>query len=174
MQPLIKNKRFILRKFRMSDAESLVKHANDKLVARNLSRLPHPYTAKDAKTWLKRKFQQYKQKNPKEFVFAIEIGGEAVGSIGFNKISYGHKAEMGYWLGRKYWGKGLMTEVVKHASLHAFKNFKLHRLYAHTFSHNKASMGVLLKNGFLFEGVLKKETKKGKKFFDAHVFAKVA
>lgn len=158
----------------MSDAKSIVRHANDKLVARNLERLPHPYTMKDAKVWLRKKLRQYKQKNPKEFVFAIEIDGEAVGSIGFNKIIQGHKAEMGYWLGRKYWGKGLMTEVVKYASRYAFKAFKLRRLQAYTFPLNKASMRVLKKNGFKFEGVLKKEIKKGEKFIDAHVFAKMA
>ena len=81
MKALIKNKRFILRKFRMSDAESIVKHANDKLVARNMERLPHPYTMKDAKIWLRKTLGQYKQKKLEGFVFAIEIDGEAVGSI---------------------------------------------------------------------------------------------
>jgi len=169
----IKTEKFILRKFRMSDAESIVKHANDKLIARNLERLPHPYTMKDAKVWLGKKLKEYRQKNPKEFVFAIEIDGQAVGAIGFHKIISGHKAEMGYWLGRKYWGRGLMTEVVKYASQYAFKTFKLRRLQAHTFPPNKASMRVLEKNRFKLEGVLKKEIQKGKKFIDAHVFAKV-
>src|SRR4030042_3696784 len=173
MKALIKNKRFILRKFRMSDAESIVKHANDKLVARNMERLPHPYTMKDAKIWLRKTLGQYKTKKLEGFVFAIEIDGEAVGSIGFHKIVHGHKAEMGYLLGRKYWGRGLMTETVKYASQYALKTFKLRRLQAHTFPRNKASMRVLEKNGFKFEGVLKKDVKKGKRFFDAHVFTKV-
>lgn len=173
MIPIIKTKKFTLRPFRMSDSKSVVKHANDKLVARNLERLPHPYTMKDAKVWIRKNLLEYKRKNPREFVFAIEIDGEAVGSIGFHEIIHGHKAEMGYWLGRKYWGKGLMTEVVKCASKYAFKVFKLRRLQACTYPHNIASMRVLEKNDFSFEGVLKKGVKKGEKFIDAHVFAKV-
>jgi len=170
----IKNKRFILRRLKMSDAESIVKYANDKLVAKNLARLPHPYTIGDARAWLKKKQNQYKQKNPTEFVFAIEIENEAVGSIGFNNITVGHKAEMGYWIGRKYWGKGLMTEVVKNASRYAFKVFKLRRLQTYTYPSNKASKRVLEKNNFKFEGVLKKGIRKEDMFFDAHIFAKVS
>jgi [ribosomal protein S5]-alanine N-acetyltransferase len=170
---MIKTKKFILRRFRMSDAGSIVRHANDKLVARYLERLPHPYTLKDAKVWLGKKLKEYKQKNPKEFVFAIDIDGEAVGAIGFHKIIHGHKAEMGYWLGKKYWGRGFMTEIVKHASQYAIKAFKLRRLQAYTFPFNKASMRVLEKNGFKLEGILRKEIKKDNKFLDAHVYAKV-
>ncbi len=70
---IIKTRKFTLRLFRMSDADSIVKHANDKLVSRNLERVPYPYTKKDAKTWLKRKLVQYNQKRPEEFVQIYEM-----------------------------------------------------------------------------------------------------
>lgn len=157
----------------MNDVDSVVKHANDKDIAKNLSTLPHPYTKKDAKKWISRQVDLQKQKNPADVVFAIEIGGEAVGSIGLHRIALDHKAELGYWLGRKYWGGGLMTEAVKQVTNFGFRKLKLRRIWAGVFPFNKGSMRVLEKNGFKFEGVSRKEVKKGSKFLDVHVFAKV-
>lgn len=169
----IKSKKFILRPFRMSDAESVQKHVGHKAVIRNLSNLPYPYTLKDARFWLNEKLSEYRQKEPADIVFAIEIDGEAAGSIGLHKIVRGHKAEMGYWLGQKYWGGGVMTDAVKSIVSFGFKDLKLRRIYARVYPFNKGSMRVLEKNGFKFEGIAKKETKKENKFIDAHIFAKV-
>jgi [ribosomal protein S5]-alanine N-acetyltransferase len=169
----IKTKKFTLRPFRMSDAQSVQKHVNEKAIIRNLSNLPYPYALKDAKEWLNRKGQQYRQKEPDEIVFAIEIYSEAAGSIGIHKIVRGHKAEIGYWLGRKYWDGGIMTDAVKKVVEFGFKDLKLRRVSAIVYSFNKGSMRVLEKNGFKFEGVAKKDIKKNDKFIDAHVFAKV-
>ena len=171
--PIIKSKKFNLRPFRMSDMESVRKHANDKGVSRNLASLPHPYTKKDAKFWLGKQAKLQRQKNPGEIVFAIEIDGEAVGSIGLHKIVRGHKAELGYWLGKEFWGGGIMTDAVREITNFGYKNLKLRRIYAGVFLFNKGSARVLEKNGFKLEGIAKKEAKKGNKFIDAYIFAKV-
>lgn len=173
MQKTIKAKNFTLRPYRISDVKSVTKHANDWEVARYLANLPYPYTKKDAIFWIKKQIKFYRQKNPADIVFAIEINGEAVGSIGLHKIVPGHKAELGYWLGKKYWGSGIMTNAVKKITHFGFKNLKLHRIYAGVFPFNKGSMRVLEKNGFKFEGISKKEVRKGNKFIDVHIFAKV-
>jgi len=169
----IKTKQFILRPFRMGDAKSVIKYAGDKLIARNLPNLPHPYTKKDAKWWLTRQINFRRQKNPEEVVFAIEINGEAVGSIGLHKINYKHKAELGYWLGREYWGRGIMTNVVKKVVNFGFRDLKLNRIYARVFLSNKGSARVLEKNRFKCEGIANKDIKKGNKFVDAYIFAKI-
>jgi len=106
MLKYIKAKKFTLRPFRMNDAKSVALHVNDKLIIRYLSNLPFPYTEKDAKDWLKKKVSEYKQKKPSSVVFAIEIDGEAVGSVGLHSIAHEHKAEIGYWLGKKILGWG--------------------------------------------------------------------
>lgn len=80
---------------------------------------------------------------------------------------------MGYWLGQKYWGGGIMTDAVKDITSFGFKDLKLRRIYAKVYPFNKGSMRVLEKNGFKLEGIAKKETKKENKFIDAHIFAKV-
>jgi RimJ/RimL family protein N-acetyltransferase len=108
---VIKTKQFTLRSFRKSDMESLMKHINDKEIARNLLSVPYPYTKKDAYEWLQSVRNMARRKIPTSISFAIEIDGECAGGVGLSKI-YGHKAEIGYWLGRAFWGKGIMTGVV--------------------------------------------------------------
>jgi RimJ/RimL family protein N-acetyltransferase len=76
-------------------------------------------------------------------------------------------------LGRKYWGQGIMTEAVKLVTKYAFEKLGLKRVYANVFWGNKQSARVLEKNGFKLEGRLKKYAKKGNKFLDAILFAKV-
>lgn len=169
----IKAKKFILRSIEKDDAENIAKYANDKVVYRNTLVIPYPYRLKDAEDWIKQNLKRYKEKNPENFVLAIDIDGEFAGAIGIHNIREGHKAELGYWLGRKFWGRGIMTEAVKEISQLAFKKFGLRRCYAHVFTWNKASARVLEKSGFKFEGTLKKDAKKNGKFLDHHVFARV-
>ncbi|MCX6766423.1 MAG: GNAT family N-acetyltransferase [Candidatus Moranbacteria bacterium] len=169
----IKSKKFTLRPFRISDVGSIRKHANDKTVSRNLSSLPHPYTEKDARFWIGKQIELQRQKNPENIVFAIEIGNQVAGTIGLHKIKCGHKAELGFWLGREFWGGGIMTDAVKDVVNFGFKNLKLRRIYAGVFLSNKGSARVLEKNGFKLEGISKKEVKKDNKFIDAYIFAKV-
>lgn len=169
----IKTKKFTLRPFRMSDIDSIRKHANDKAVSRNLSTLPHPYTKKDASFWLKKQIKLQRKKDPEEIVFAVEIKNKVAGTIGLHKIKRGHKAELGYWLGKEFWGSGIMTEAVRSVVNFGFKDLKLRRIHAGVFLFNKGSARVLEKNGFRLEGISKKEVKKDKKFIDAYIFAKV-
>jgi [ribosomal protein S5]-alanine N-acetyltransferase len=168
----IKAKKFTLRPFRKGDEFSIVKHINDRVVSRNTLSIPYPYTLQDAKKWLAKTLKNYKKKDLAALSFAIDIDGKAVGSIGFSSIS-GHKASFGYWLGRKYWNNGIMTEAIKLATDFGFSKLKLKRIYARVYPFNKPSMRVLEKNKFKREGTLEKEVKKKGKFLDAHLYAKV-
>ena len=164
---IIKTRDFVLRPFRMSDAEGITEAINSKTIARNTLTIPYPYKLKDAKWWLGLKKKDV-------LSFCIEIDGEVAGSIGLDKIVKEHKAEIGYWLAEKYWGKGLMTKAVKEVVNFGFQKLKLKRIYAETSSFNKISMGVLKKNGFKFEGILKKDArKKNGELLDVYLFAKV-
>lgn len=165
--PTIKTKKFILRPFQMSDAEEIAKNINDKIIARNLLTVPYPYKLKDAKEWLG-------MKKKDNINFCIEINGEVSGSVSFNRIIKNHKAELGYWLARKHWGQGIMSKVVKEMVKFGFNELKIKRIYAGVFSFNKASMGVLKKNGFKFEGILKKNARKmDSNLLDEYLFAKI-
>lgn len=170
---IIKTKQFILRPFRRDDLEDLVRNINDKEIARNMARVPYPYTIKDGRAFLKRQLRFLKNPKLNWVGFAIEIDGEMAGGFYINYIAHGHKCCIGYWLGRKFWGRGLMSKIVKAGTAYAFKKYKLKRIEAEVFPYNPASMRVLVKNGFTCEGVLRKDFKKGRCYLDMHVFAKV-
>jgi RimJ/RimL family protein N-acetyltransferase len=170
---IIKTKDFTLRPPKMEDASSLARHVNDKEVARNTLAIPYPYQLKDAKSWLKRTTQAWRKQNPEKLNFLIEIDGEAVGAIGLEDLHQHHKAELGYWLARKHWGKQIMTRAINEVTKFGFNELKLKRITAQVFTFNSASKRVLEKNGFKEEGLLRKEAKKDNKYLDLYLMAKI-
>lgn len=130
----IKTKQFILRPFKKGDEISLAKNLNNKNVSCNLLVVPYPYTLKDAKEWVIKNLKEVGKKYPAMIGFAIDIGGEVVGAIGFNKIEKEHRSEVGYWLAEKHWGNGIMPKALKIAVTFGFKDLKLRRIYAYAFT----------------------------------------
>lgn len=169
---IIKSKKFILRPFRKDDEKSLAKNINNKKIYQKTLTINYPYTLKDAREWIAQNLKEIKKKKPKKVYFAIDIKGEVVGGIGLRNIE-DYKAEIDYWLAEKYWGQGITTKAVKLVTKFGFERLKIERIYAYTFSFNKASQRVLEKAGYKFEGRLKKNSKKDNKFIDDFLFAKV-
>jgi [ribosomal protein S5]-alanine N-acetyltransferase len=160
-----------VRPWQWKDKESLVYYADNKNIWINLrDRFPSPYSETDADSWLK----LVVDKKPVT-EFAIEVDDKAVGGIGFvpNDDVHRLQAEIGYWLGEEYWGRGIATASIKAVSEYAFAEFKLIRLYASVFEWNIASSRVLEKAGYNFEGRLKKSIIKDGKIIDQLVYAKV-
>jgi len=161
----------IIREWRRKDADDILVHANDKEVWRNLTdRFPFPYTKRDALDWIDFNLNSRPPMN-----FAIEIEGLAVGGIGIGIRDDVRRrsAEIGYWLGRKYWGQGIITEALQAFTDYAFKNFDLCRLEASVFEWNPASMRVLEKAGYEKEARLKKAATKDGQTIDLVIYAKV-
>ncbi len=169
---IIKTKKFILRPMSLKDSKDLVKNMNNWKVIQNLSALPFPYELKHARKFSGKIEKEMKKELPKDYVMVIEIEGEVVGAIGAHKIVPGHKAEMGYWLAEKHWGRGVMSEAVTKFMAHIFSNFKLRRIYAKAYAHNKGSMRVMEKVGMQFEGIERKGALKNGKYIDCYVYAK--
>lgn len=139
-----------LRPYRRDDEPSLVRYANNPNVSRNMrDRFPYPYTAADAREWTTRVSAQAPVAN-----FAIVVSGEVVGGIGFEPGTdvFRRSAEIGYWLGEPFWGRGLATEAVRAATDYAFRTFDICRLEAGVFDWNPASARVLEKAGYTLEG----------------------
>jgi RimJ/RimL family protein N-acetyltransferase len=149
-----------LRSWEWRDREAIVRHANNRKVSLNLrDRFPFPYTERDARNWLDAVIGLEPETN-----FAIDVAGEAVGGIGYT-IQYDvarRSAEIGYWLGEGFWGRGIATEALIAVTDHAFANHDLCRVFAHVFDWNGASARVLEKAGYAFEGRMRKsDTKEG-------------
>ena len=161
----------LLRPLRPGDVASLARHANDEGVWAHLrDRFPHPYTEEDARAWL-----EVAQGQPVGTHFAIDVGGEAIGSVGLVLQSDVHRrsAELGYWLGRAFWGRGIATEVVRAVTTHAFEAYGLVRVFAVVFANNPASERVLAKAGWTREGRLRKAVVKQGVLLDALLWAAV-
>lgn len=173
MKYIIKSKKFILRPFKKGDEKSLIDNINDKDIYRYTLRIPHPYKKKDAKKWIEYCINESRKKIQKEIVFAIDIDGEVIGAIGFHNIEKNHKAEIGYWLGKNNWNKGIITESAGLVTEFGFKELKLKRIYAPIFVQNKASARVLEKNGYKFEGLAKNYHLKEGRLIDVFIYAKV-
>ena len=167
----IKTPTCTVRSWEWRDRDAIVRHANNKKVSINLrDRFPHPYTARDARTWLDIVIGIKPETN-----FAIAVGSEAVGGIGFTvQPDVGHRsAEIGYWLGEEFWGRGITTDALKAVTDYAFANFDLCRLFAHVFEWNGASARVLEKAGYEFEGRLRKSVTKDGQTIDQLMYAVV-
>ena len=143
----------LLRQWFGSDADPLVPIANDPYIARYLSHVfPQPYTRADAARWLHEQAQA-------ETVgqFAIEVNGELAGGVGFivGRAERAGTASIGYWLGRRHWGRGVMTEAVQTATQWAFDTWRVRRIWANVMDPNVASARVLEKAGYALEGRLR-------------------
>ncbi|NTW27666.1 MAG: GNAT family N-acetyltransferase [Candidatus Moranbacteria bacterium] len=170
---IIKTMKFVLRPFRKSDAKDVVAAVNNWNVIQYLSNLPFPYGLQDANFWLNKILKRAKDDRVADFVFAIEVNGKVVGAIGIHNIQHEHKGELGYWLAESQWGKGIVSEAVEKVTKFAFKELGIRRVYARVYPSNNASMRVLGKCDYKFEGIEKKGALKNKKYIDTHVYAKV-
>lgn len=159
---------FALRRWRAGDLEALLRHADDPELVRGLSdRFPNPYTRADGEAFLAGQVVDLG-----EPVLAIEIGGEACGSIGTRqgRGERDHGAELGYWLARVHWGRGVMRRVVALYLPWAMQALGLSRMQANVLDTNPASARVLQLNGFVEEGVLRGAVRKPDGLHDLRVF----
>ena len=168
----LRGTRCLVRHWRARDAESLVRQANNINIASQLrDRFPHPYTAKDARGFLLHSMR----KDTDATILAIDVGGLAVGAVGISRGTdvERYTAEIGYWLGEPYWGRGIVTEAVTLLTAHAFEQGNVLRLFALPFSSNARSARVLEKAGYEREGVLRASAVKYGQPRDQLLYARV-
>ena len=164
--------RLVLRPWRQGDEESLVRYANNRKVSINLrDHFPYPYTIEDARSWIGR----CTTAAPPPTSFAIEHQGEAIGGTGLLPMSdiARFTAEVGYWLGEPFWGRGIAAEALRRLTTYAFETFPYERLEALVFASNPASARVLQKAGYEYEATLKHSAFKDGRFLDCHVYVRL-
>lgn len=160
---------FELRPFQHSDLSSLVKHANNYNIAKNLSnKFPFPYTQDDGIAFINLALSA----TPQE-IFAIVVNGEVAGSIGVHPQAdfYCKNAEMGYWIAEDYWGQGIVPQAIQLMVKHGFKTFDITRIFARTFDTNIKSQRVLEKTGFKLEAELTGTFYKNGTVYDELIYA---
>ena len=158
-----------LRSLEENDIGVIAKLLNNARVARYLStRIPFPYSIDDAKWWVTTGCKEGINK-------AIDVDGNFVGMVGVTPGVFENKrtAEIGYWIGEKYWGHGIATEAVAQMTESIFQTTDIVRLFAPVFSPNTASTRVLEKCGYYHEVTQKKALFKNGEIYDAHIYAKL-
>ncbi len=161
-----------VRSWRAGDVDSLSTHANNRKIWLNLrDRFPHPYTKHDARAFIRAMHDQ-----TPETSFAIAVNDEAIGGIGLvlNTDVERVSAEIGYWLGEPFWGRGITTEALSAVTRHAIDTHKLTRLYALPFEWNTASCRVLEKAGYVLEARLRRSAIKDGRIVDQLQYAFIA
>jgi len=162
-----------IRPWRPDDAADLAKHANNRDVWRNMrDAFPHPYTIDDAKQFIALAGAM----NPETF-FAVAVDGHVVGGIGYTRHTDIERvsAELGYWLGAEFWGRGIMSAAVAAFSSAVFaRHPELRRLYAVPLAWNPASARVLEHAGFQLEGRMHQSAIKDGVVVDQLLYAKTA
>lgn len=189
-QPNLDTSRLILRPFTDSDVDRVAELANDELLSRNLRSFTYPYSVEDARSWvtglpgewetgksavfaiclrsqesrllLRESSAVTDQATSAERKATIEPSPDKllVGAIGIVFEQPSNRAEVGFWLGRQYWGQGITTEACVSVLDFAFAQLGLNKVYAECLTRNPASAAVLQKVGMVQEGVLKKHFRK--------------
>lgn len=158
-----------LRPFHESDISPMAHLINNRKIWNNIRDfIPHPYFEQDA-----REFIGFCNQEDPKMTFAIEYEGEFVGAVGLVPQTdvYRISAEIGYWLGEPFWGKGIMTEAVKQMVDYAFKQLNLIRIFTGVFDFNKGSQRVLEKAGFKLECIFEKALIKNEVVCDEYRYA---
>jgi len=162
---------FELRKWEKSDAENFFKYSSNPKILENM-RDSFPSTLVGS-----RKTVESFSRNDevKQCCRAIVVNGEAVGSVAlFIKDDvYCKSAEIAYWLGEPFRGRGIMSESIKQICKTAFEQYDVVRIFAEPYAHNMGSRKALEKAGFVLEGIMRKGVYKNGKFFDYCMYALV-
>jgi len=170
-QPRLFTERLHLRPFVLDDGPDVKQLAGDRAIASTTLLIPHPYEEGIAEDWIGTHHQKYEK--GEGVIYAITLLDQEVliGSIGLGINMEFARAELGYWIGKPFWGDGYATEAAGAVLAYAFDTLNLNRIYATYLVRNPASGRVLQKNGMKFEGCLRQHVKKWGVFEDMNLFS---
>jgi RimJ/RimL family protein N-acetyltransferase len=168
LPPTLLTPRLRLRGLTRADAPAMVALAGEKAVAEMTRLLPHPYLPEHAEQFLEMVEKQAAKGDLPPWAIALAESDVLIGTIGLRVALADRSAELGYWLGRPYWGKGYMSEAARAAIAHAFGPLELNRVWATCMTKNAGSRRVLEKAGLRLEGTLREHVCKWDVFEDVY------
>lgn len=173
-QPNLETDRLLLRPFRLADAPRVQQLAGDPAIAATTLNIPHPYEDGMAEAWIRSHPDSFAKQD--DFVFAItrlENTGEGalLGAIGLTLVLPHARGELGYWIGKPYWGQGYCTEAGQAILRYGFEVFELRRIFSRYMVSNPASGRVMEKLGMQFEGCLRQHVLKWGEYVDLNFYS---
>lgn len=165
-QPVLRTPRLRLRPLLPSDAAAVQRLAGDFAVAHSTLNIPHPYEDGMADAWITTMAEDFAA--GRQVVFAVTDGAtaELIGAIGLVLRLEHARAELGYWIGQPFWGRGYATEAVREVLRYGFGSLGLHRIHACHFARNPASGRVMAKAGMRREGISRAHVRRFDRFED--------
>lgn len=168
--PSLITHRLLLRPFTPADAAEVQRLAGDREVASTTSRIPYPYKDGMAEEWISRHAESFAKGEGISLAVTLRDKGMLVGAVGLEICKNHSRAELGYWIGKPYWGHGFAAEAAGVLLNYGFRVLSLNRVYAQHLVRNPASGRVMLKIGMRHEGTLRQHLMKWNVFEDVEVY----
>jgi RimJ/RimL family protein N-acetyltransferase len=170
----LRTARLLLRSIEREDVPAIVRLAGATEIAATTLQIPHPYSEEDARSFLAKANEDFRSGSSMIFAISISPGRELCGAVGLHIADAHKRAELGYWIGLPFWGKGYATEAASAAVAFGFEALHLNRIYAHHFAGNTASQRVLEKIGMRHEGRSRQHIRKWDRFVDLENYGLLA
>lgn len=164
--PTLETGRLRIRPYSQADIPELLPLIGSHEVAATTLRIAHPYTEQDARAFL----ELVKEPDKLWLAITLRADGRQIGGIGLRLERQHQHAELGYWLGVPYWGRGYATEAAREVLRYGFEDLGLHRIFASHFKHNPASGTILKKLGMRYEGCQREHLRKWDQFVDSELY----
>ena len=166
--------RLLLRSLEHGDIPAIARLAGEREVAATTALIPHPYTEDDARSFLERSNKDFGDGRTITFAIAALAGNELLGTVALTLTPLHQRAELGYWIGMPFWGRGYGTEAAAAVVSFGFETLRLHRICAFHFRGNIASRRVLEKVGMRHEGTSREHVQKWNRFIDLENYGLLA
>jgi RimJ/RimL family protein N-acetyltransferase len=170
----LRTTRLLLRSLEREDVPAILRLAGTKEIAATTLNIPYPYPEDDAHNFLDKASEDFREGRSVSFAISLATGSELCGVLGLRIQDTHRHAELGYWIGVPFWGKGYVTEAARAVVAFGFDTLRLHRIYAHHFAGNTASGRVLEKIGMRHEGRSREHVLKWDKFVDIENYGVLA
>lgn len=169
-RPTLRTERYTLRPFGPDDAPDVQRLANDRQIAANTLRVPHPYELDFARQWIGTHAEEWRDAIELRLAIVEPETDRLLGASGIHLTLDHHLGEVGYWVGRPYWGQGVASEVARRLVHFGFEELALHRVRGQCLRHNRASARVLENAGLRLEGTCRGEMCKWGEFHDVEIY----
>ena len=169
-RPTLETENLWLRPFLPSDADIVQEYCSDKTIAANTRNIEYPYPEGAGAKWIENHAQLWLEGKAAVFAIWPKATNELAGAIGLHIVEEDQNAELGYWLGRPHWGKGICSEAAIKVVRYGLEELALHKIFAHHLTRNPASGRVLENAGMVREGLLRKQVRKWGVFEDIAVY----
>ena len=170
--PTLRTRRLTLGAFVPGDAPELRRLAGAREIADTTVSIPHPYELDHALAWIGHQRREEVRGRTTNFAIRLVASSALIGCAGLRDIDHEHmQAELGFWIGLEWWGKGYAREAAGAVISFGFEQLSLNRIYAHHMARNPAAGKVLLHAGMQREGVMRERVKKWGRYEDVVIYA---